>query len=743
MAATVQAACPGCRSILRIPADWTDRALRCKKCGAVVRAKKKAADGTAQTPAATPATDTATAPAVGQTAPTTPPQPGPPAPYAVPPGYAYPVPLNGSPYAVPPGYAYPAPGYPPQAAYPYPAPPAAEPTDLLVPPDESFSPPSPARRKYKPRRTGGRLLGVFVVLLVCGAMAGGGALLYNKYVGPQLPQRVATTRPDKNGVGGVTETTGKSPPALIGDPFPRRLLFIHVSNYIYFNNLSPGSEGGKDVPTESAVKMAVELRVPTDKENDQLFLLCDTAKGKAFHPPVRPVIQGSYSQFFQTSRKQDRVVVYFGGHAVVADGKAFLVPVEGEPDNPATLIPLDDFYAKLKECNAQQKIVLFDVCRLDLNRGEEKPGGERMSEELAKVLLAAPPGVQVALSCGPGQNAQESGDKGSEFLRAFRVMAERTRTAMKSAAPVAPGNPIPAAQWIDGIRAYLADQRGRTPPQSVKTAGTEPTTQVEYSKDEPPAQRFDWPALPKGVPADEVAKILQQVSLPGIRADLSVPADLPRVYPFAEEVMKNYKSDGVTDEQILKDGGKYPVRKAALEALRKINEVWKSGTDGKVGIMEEFEGDVDDKLKKSIQDQQVVPAKIILTLEEVLADLEAAAKGLDKEKSKRWRAIFEYAQAQALLRWTFMQEYDAALGKIRTDNLPRDPGGARTGLRLVSTPKTNPKHKEKMEAANELLDKMAEEHKGTPYEVIAKLHRHISVGLEWRSLTKDKKDDAK
>ena len=42
MDGTVRATCPGCRSPLRIPAQWVGQAVRCKKCGAVVRSKPKA-----------------------------------------------------------------------------------------------------------------------------------------------------------------------------------------------------------------------------------------------------------------------------------------------------------------------------------------------------------------------------------------------------------------------------------------------------------------------------------------------------------------------------------------------------------------------------------------------------------------------------------------------------------------------------------------------------------------------------
>src|SRR5260370_28132024 len=41
MRAVVQATCPGCKKVLRLPADWVNQPLRCKHCGATVQAKGK------------------------------------------------------------------------------------------------------------------------------------------------------------------------------------------------------------------------------------------------------------------------------------------------------------------------------------------------------------------------------------------------------------------------------------------------------------------------------------------------------------------------------------------------------------------------------------------------------------------------------------------------------------------------------------------------------------------------------
>src|SRR5207249_5342139 len=133
---------------------------------------------------------------------------------------------------------------------------------------------------------------------------------------------------------------------------------------------------------------------------------------------------------------------------------AYLAPVEGELEDANTLIPLDEFYKKLGECKATEKVVIWDVCRFNPQRGKQRPGSEPMTEGLAKALAAAPPGVQVVTTCQPGENALEfdslntdgGGAKnrntiaGSSFLEAFRQLGEKGKVAAKAGAA---NDPLP------------------------------------------------------------------------------------------------------------------------------------------------------------------------------------------------------------------------------------------------------------------------------------------------------------
>ncbi len=749
MTATVQAVCPGCRNILRIPIDWAERAMKCKKCGVVVQGRKKASAGeSGPVPSPSATSVTAPAPAVPQeTVPTAavpqsyPQQPYPQQPYPQhpyqhqqpypqgygyappPPGYA-PAPGNPPVQYAPPGYhvpGYPPPGYPPPGYAPQPVMP--NPAEVAF--DADYE---PIRRRNYRKSGGNRWIGPALVFVLCGSMVGG-AIYFMDKIERDKERKEQIAAQVNNGSGTNTTEPGKSPSRLSSDPFPRRMLFLNISKYIYFNNLTPGAGSqGSDLPTRTANKIAFEWRIPNDKENNQLFILSDTSGEKDFKPPIKNVLEKAIEDFCTTSRNQDRIVIYFGGHAVEIDDVAYIAPVEGEPDDPATLIPIQDVFKKLGECKAQQKLLILDVCRFNTQYGAAKPGSEPMTEKLDKLLHAAPDGVQVVTSCSTGENAYEIQETGSEFLTAFRVQADRVK-AMKQAAP-APGDPLPIGPWMDAIKAYLATKRDNRAVQTVHMAGEEPKAGVDYDKDEALAARFAWADVPKGVSLDEITKTLQAAALPGIRKDLEVPASLGSVYPFDPEVMKQYAEDGIADDQILQDPAKYPVRFATLHALQTIREKWTFGDDG---LRESFDGDVNDQAKKNALEDQTGPALLELELKEKWEQLKKVKADLANEKSKRWQALYQYALAQTKLRWAFVEEYRGALGKIRTDSLPKPEKGKAAGYRLASSSKMSSKRdiQEIADEARELLAEMAESHKGTPYEVLAKMHKNIAVGLKW------------
>ena len=760
---TVAATCPKCSTTLRIPIQWADKAVKCKKCGAVVRAK---GPKPVATPAA-PAAPVVAHPSANGTPPAAVPAPLPPlnapppvmvfdpstgtyvpAPASAIPGYTYsPAPAHGYPYP-----AYPPPGYP---LYPAPASPPKNDFATMDEPRER------SRKKYKKGGSGivFVVFGVGLLLLVGGAL--GAAVLFKDKLtamlngGGTTPATTPPSDPDKNG-----NTANNTPAGVKTGSAPRRMLAMSVTKYLYCNPLTGGkSRAGTSEFFEAVKGLAFRWEVPDGKDNNQLFVLTD-ADGKlpaaaGFRPMLKPVITDTVAQFCSTCRPQDRVVIYFGGHAVAKNGKAYLVPTEGDLGEPDTLIPLEDFWARLRTCPAQQKVVLFDVCRLSTDDNAVRPGSEPMTAELEKLLHTPPDGVQVVTSCSAEQTAAEfrtapdaDTPQGSAFLGALRLAARKNKGPA-----VKPTDPLPVSQWVDGAAVRLNDLLGKEHPCKPKASGGEGQA-VAANADEPPARRFDFPPAPRGADAKDVKAVFALLDTPPLLGPRSATDDpLDALVLFSEEVMKQYKPDVGVDEveaeakplpprigDITPDQWKalkHPTRVAAVKALQEVRQKWAEIADPKADsvLFDGLNGKANDELKKKIERQQKPIANLSLDLGDTVDKLEELKADADKDESKFWKATFRYALAQAKLRLAFSHEANLALGNVRTDNLP---DGVERGVRLVQVPKMkNKKESAGAKDAQGLLDELAKECKGTPWEVSAKQWRGVSLGLEWRAKKAD------
>ncbi len=705
---TVSATCPKCRTALRIPAQWAGKAVKCKKCKAVVKVPvaaqaAPAAPQPAPYPAPMPVPQMVYDPATGAYVP---------APPGTPPAYPYPPP--GYPYPMPPGYAT-------QPGYPYPPPGPQNDFATLGQKREG------KRKKYKRGGGAAKLVLGFVALLAVGVIGGVVFLLVSD---PQIKDRLAGLLAGRSTEPSTPATSGPTPPASAKAANPRRMLALSVTRYLYCNPLTGGKTvGGASEFGEAVKALAFRWEVPDHKDNNQLFAVTD-ADGKqpaavTQRPMLKPVIADTVARFCNTSRKQDRIVIYFGGHAFAKDGKAYLVPTEGDLNEPDTLIPLTDLWDKLRQCEAQQKVVLFDVCRLSTDDNAVRPGSEPMTDELDKLLHSPPDGVQVLTSCSAGQTAAEfraapdaDTPQGSAFLGALRAVARKTKGAK-----VNPADPFPVGQWGEAAEKRLADVLAKDRPSKPKATGGEPTA-VALNPDEPPARSFDIPAPPKGADAKDVKAAFAALDAPPLLGPPPADGDHPEdAVVFSADAMKAYAEQPASDE--------FPWRAAATKALADIRGRWKEFADPTKGgvLFDGLNGKANDEIKKAIEKEQKPLSVLALELSEIVDALLEHKEKAEKDESAYWRATYRFALAQAKLRLAFSHEANLALGRVRTDNLPE----GSDGWKLVQVPKMeNRKEATGAKEAQALLDELAKEAKGTPWEVAAKQWRGVSVGLKWQ-----------
>jgi len=748
MSQAVQVKCPSCQNALRVPANIGDVCLKCKFCGYLLQLKKKAA------------------------APTPPPASTgfPTAPYG--------------PSAMP---EYTPPAAPPTFNYNQPpigAPPAHYPQPLVETlPDAGPSSYNPAfedagkkykgrGKKYKgPSKNAEKIKWIIIGVVVLAGVGVSAAMLVKSNRNRDANVTQATDKENKQTRndqlptdlskyskenGGVKPTIEKST-----GPMPRRMLAISITNYLYANSLQYGAGlSEKDSQRrdffKSLDRLATGWRIP----KEQTFYLTDgpVAEGKTDwkYPPLKMMVEGMIDAFLESCRPQDRIVLVFAGHAIEVDGVAYLVPLEGELEEINSLIPLKKIYDKLAECPAQEKLVIFDVCRFDPGRGVERPAFGKMSEPLEKALHESPEGVSVWTSCSKDEFAFEYEYaqvsvpevrsfefRGSVFFALFAAADNKgifgkrfDGTAMHDPKDPLPIKPL--SEFIErGSLAAVKDLEGKT--QHPKLTYKPPVQAVPYNASEALAAKFEKPTPPPTAKRETVVALFNEVQLPPLKSIRKTSDDgmrFPDTLPFKEQDLKDYADDGPKFDEIQKDPAKfmkdYPLRVATVNAMVKMRELRKNANDE---LPESFKAPITDAMKKTITDKyQRVITDTQSDLEELRENLDSMGKKKEMEKSKRWLANYDYTFAQVKARLAYIFEYNLALGNVKLEKLPELDPKIQKGWRLASVEKmVSPK--DIRDLAQEAKDAMAEivkEHPNTPWAVLSKTQRHAAFGLQWQ-----------
>jgi hypothetical protein len=718
MTQMVQAKCPHCQNVLRIPAEWMSKAMRCKHCKKAFQAKANSSKS-ANVPVAAPASSaTKSAPIpIGR-------------------------PADAAPTAVAAG-----------------SPPASSGNPLGF---EQHEPAAPAPAAGAVRRGKGRglllLVVMFFFLLVLGA-SGAGFVLY----------KALTIRPDYlawdgrldrkktgNSADNGNDTPGKkTTPIFSNDQFPRRALLISVNNYLFYNTVHYGSKVDELVQgypgSSTAVLRDRFTRPPMNFPANQVVELSDgiLPAGKA-HSTQKSVLETTIKEFVDSSRPQDRIIVFFAGHAASLEDKSYLVPIDGSLRDAESLLPLKWVYDQLANCKAQQKILILDVFRFSPSRGFELPstgdGDEgTMPEGFDKDVLNPPTGVQVWCSCQKEQNAVEL-EGGSAFMQAL-CNSLQGGAQMKGLS--APTQPIPVEERVkdvnERLKMLLAPEK-RT--QISRLSGAAPAVVVAYNRAEPPPPLVS-PKEPKAAGGDaapiaQVNSILDFFKeLPAVRETRTGDRNVlnARYLPvFGAKKLDSYKPDGYKDmaelqkryasnkEEFAKE---FPLRAAVFDAVEALQ------ASNKIKMFEVQRSPVTQDRKNNVRQEQELLGMSTFSLEKALADLKAAGEERDKETSRRWQANFDYTRARLQSRLVYLIEYNYVLSRVRADDLPELAPG-QTGWRVGTGKKiavNEAKAKDFAKDTKKLWDRIMNQYPDTPWSLLAQREKEITLGLQWRPMS--------
>jgi hypothetical protein len=511
--------------------------------------------------------------------------------------------------------------------------------------------------------------------------------------------------------------------------FPRRLLVVSVNNYPFANPVGYGS--GERALDKIVHDFANVVRVP----NDQVAMLSDRGQiNVPAMPPTKEVVEQIMEQFLTTSRAQDRVILMFVGHAVEIDETPYLMPLDGETDKADNLIPLSWLYGKLAACPAQQKVLILDVCRFSPTRGEERGAVAAMGEKTDAMLAKPPKGVQVLTACTAGQRSLEIDDKvtqneglvdGGIFLNRISILKQAGGIKGLTQKP---DDPFPFEELMFKLRS--------TTPMAKAYYGQAQTPRLsgeEVKKIPFDAKAALPPALTPKLPdrfkngvlgardIDSVFKVVAAVP-PVKRGEKTGSFSADGMPPYPKDAIKDYKDDGVDT----------PFREAVKEGIKALND-----SDKTFAVNETFTKPANEQqlnmVKKQIEGiQKDKVGEAFFVLNKVAEELEERKAGKDKE-SKFWQANYDYVLARLYARQAFILEYNVMLGKIRRDDLPMLDPAVHKGWKLAAKKDLSDKDaKENADKSKKLLEKLAQDHKGTPWELIGKREGITALGMEWQ-----------
>jgi hypothetical protein len=534
-------------------------------------------------------------------------------------------------------------------------------------------------------------------------------------------------------------------PRPVGGPraFPRRALIISVNNYLYANPIQ-AADPSPSSATGLARALANELHVPYD----QIAVLSDLANRKLPTPPLKSVIEKTLTNFLATSRRQDRVMVFFLGHAVEVGGEAYLVPLEGELTDAANLIPLKWVYDQLAKCQATQKVLVLDGNRFNPAQGLERPSPGKMSAKFDAALQNPPAGVQVWSSCVAEQESYVTDDNPlGVFLDSVRLALVHNKPKLRALDGVIqkPDDPIPLEKLSAGVDKLMAEELARRKwKQTARLSGKAPATLVAWDRAEALPPKPTLPEVPLANP-EGVKELFAEVSVPPMKAgsDDNLELTFTLLPAFKDNKRKEYEAAAAPNSKVRAAIQKARVALWAVSTANAPKELqgevtaFRAKVKVDLSIMRErytapAPGPAENRFKEKVFADGREMARIVAELDDVFSELKKAGEEKEKEP-KRWQAHYDFVLARFQAQLAYLEEYQSLLGQMRKEFPARDPN-LHNGWRLASrtSMQGDATGKRLAKQSRTLLAKLAKARAGTPWEVMAKREAMTALGLEWQ-----------
>ncbi len=356
------------------------------------------------------------------------------------------------------------------------------------------------------------------------------------------------TRPE-----GSYEANARSEQCLSAPP-----LIISIHDYLYANPIQNGMPGSNAHNLNNLLDgLNLGLHIPLN----QIAHLSDDASAQVWSTRTdEDRHRANLTKFLDTSRPQDRIMVFFIGHSVELEDNVYLAPIEGELDRAESLIPLQWFYEQMAKCKARQKVLVLDVNRFHRTFGQERPGGKEMGPKLDALLKAPPAGVQVWSSCSVKQRSYATDD----FPMGIFLDSLLTALQQGGNGRIQKGeDALPLDLYVDLVNQLMKDDLSKRKLEQVsRLSGKEADSDAAYDARQPP---HPMPSAclappPAGVEMNKmlVESVLDQIGTPPIKVTHEMALRYDALPPFPVEALKKYEGGESNPDS--------PLRKAVKNA---------------------------------------------------------------------------------------------------------------------------------------------------------------------------------
>ncbi len=196
---------------------------------------------------------------------------------------------------------------------------------------------------------------------------------------------------------------------------------------------------------------------------------------------------------------------------------------------------------------------------------------------------------------------------------------------------------------------------------------------------------------------------------------------------FDPAIMRDYVPDyrpiRVYKKGLKRNRAKFALTLAAVESqTKKIPQV-----------KLRFRSENDNVLRKEITAAQKPMAEVGYKMEEIIQILSMGVKGRKKLDTPRWRASYDLAMGRTLAMYVRAYGYNETLSQMKSSPQAFK-NKASNQWKLVSSEdiKSGPKMKKQAKKATEYLQKVIDDHPGTPWALLAKRELSQPLGWKWK-----------